>query len=101
MRCSSPRCYPRKFSKDEFFDHTPSATSELFDRAKHHLRGYTRRGRQHAFDWIQADAMNTWAQQPVRTQRAADAAWRREVESWLQREGVIVLSEPKCFTRFP
>jgi hypothetical protein len=29
------------------------------------------------------------------------AAWRRAVESWLQRQGVIVLLEPKYVTRFP
>jgi hypothetical protein len=40
-----------------------------------------------AFDSIKANAMNTWAQQAVRTQHAADAAWRREAESRLQRGG--------------
>ena len=77
------------------------ATSELFARAKHHLCGYTRRGRKKAFDSIKANAMNTWAHQAVRTQAHADASWRRAVESCSQREGIIALSEPECVPQFP
>jgi len=45
--------------------------------------------------------MNILAEMPVRTTPHADAVWRRAVETWLQRAGIIAVSEPKSVTRFP
>ena len=45
--------------------------------------------------------MNILARMLVRTTLHADAAWRRAVETWLQRAGIIAVSELKSVTQFP
>lgn len=53
------------------------------------------------FEQVSELAMKIMLEQPVRTHGHADAARRRAVESWLQRAGVIAVSEPKSVTQFP
>ena len=53
------------------------------------------------FEQISELAMKIMLDQPVRTQGYADAAWRRAVETWLQQQGIITISEPKSVTQFP
>lgn len=74
---------------------------ETFAGAKANLRGYTRRRRKEMFEQIRELAMNIMLKQPVRTQAHADAAWRLAVETQLQREGIIAVSQPKSVTQFP
>jgi len=64
-----------------------------------HAAGIPRR--KESFEQIRKLAMNILAEMPVRTTLRADAAWRRAVETWLQRAGIIAVSEPKSGTRFP
>jgi len=74
---------------------------EQFAGAKTNLRGYTRRRRKEMFEQIRELAMNLMLEQPARTQSHADAAWRRAVETWLQQNEIIMISEPKSVTQFP
>ena len=53
------------------------------------------------FEQISELAMKIMLEQPVRTQGHADASWRRAVETWLQQQGIITISEPKSVTQFP
>ena len=46
-------------------------------------------------NWMRAMADYSWAQ------NHADAAWRRAVETWLQQNEIIAISEPKSVTQFP
>jgi hypothetical protein len=73
---------------------------ELFAGAKQNLSGYTRRRRKESFEQIRELAMNILAEMPVRTTPPADAAWRQAVETWLQQQGIITISEPKSVTQF-
>jgi transposase InsO family protein len=74
---------------------------EAFAGAKTNLGGYTRRRRKEMFEQIRELAMNIMLEQPARTQAHADAAWRRAVETWLLKQGIITISEPKSGTQFP
>jgi transposase InsO family protein len=74
---------------------------EQFAGAKHNLRGYTRRRRKEIFEQIGELAMTIMLEQPVRSQGRADAVWRRAVETWLQQNEIITISEPKSVTQFP
>jgi transposase InsO family protein len=74
---------------------------ELFAGAKQALRVYTRRRRKEAYDWISELAMAILMTSPVHKQQQADAAWRLAVETWLQKQGIITISQPKSVTRFP
>ena len=74
---------------------------EKFAGAKQNLRGYTRRKRKEFFEQISELAMNNMLESPVRAQGHADAAWRRGVETWLQQNEIITISEPKTVTLFP
>jgi transposase InsO family protein len=73
---------------------------EQFAGAKPNLRGYSCRVRKEAIQRISDLAMNIMLEQPVRTQGHADAAWRRVVETWLQQNEIITISEPKSVTQF-
>lgn len=73
---------------------------ERFAGAKQNLSGYTGRQRKESFEQIRELAMNILAQKPVRTTPHADAAWRQAVETWLQQQGIITISEPKSVTQF-
>jgi len=73
---------------------------EMFAGAKTNLRGYTRRRRKEIFDQISDRAMKLMMEQSARTQTAADAAWRRAVETALQQLEIIAISQPKSVTQF-
>jgi len=74
---------------------------QVFQSAKSAMRVYTRRKRREAFDWINeltSLLIRVWA---VRTPRQADTARRLAVETWLQRNGVISVSQnPKVLPVF-
>jgi hypothetical protein len=63
--------------------------------AKPALKAYTLRKRRETFDWIN-ELISTLIQvAEVRTQRQAETARRRAVETWLQRNGVISITRNK------
>jgi len=66
----------------------------MFARAKSCLQAYTRSRREDAFEIISHMALHNLAHSPAHGQRQADAAWRRAVQTWLQREGIIALIQP-------
>ena len=72
-----------------------------FAGANQNLSEYTRRRRKELFEQIHELAMKLMLEPPVRTQGNADAAWRLAVETWLQRNEIISISEPKSVTQFP
>jgi hypothetical protein len=74
---------------------------EKFAGAKRNQSDYTRRRRKEMFEQISELAMRTMTEQPVRTQAQADTAWRRAVETWLRRNEIIAISQPKSVTQFP
>jgi len=74
---------------------------QQFAGAKTNLRGYTRRRRKEIFEQIRELAMNLMLEQPARTQSHVDTVWRRAVETWLQQNEIILISEPKSVTQFP
>lgn len=66
---------------------------EVFHDAKPALKVYTLRKRKEAFDWINEltrTLIQVWA---VHTQRQAETARRLAVETWLQRNGVITITQ--------
>jgi transposase InsO family protein len=75
---------------------------EVFHQAKPALKVYTLRKRKEIFNWINELTqilIQAWA---VRTQRQAETARRLAVETWLQRNGVITVSQnPKVLPIFP
>ena len=68
---------------------------EVFQDAKPALKAYTLRRRREAFDWINELTMTLIRLLAVHTQRQADTARRRAVETWLQRNGVITITQNK------
>ena len=74
---------------------------EQFAGAKQNLSGYTRRRRKELFEQIRELAMKIMLEQPVRTRGHADVAWRLAVETLLQQNEIIAISEPKSVTQFP
>ena len=67
----------------------------VFQDAKLALKAYTLRKRREAFDWINEltrALIQVWA---VHTQRQAETARRLAVETWLQRNGVITITQNK------
>lgn len=77
------------------------SANAFFAGAKRNLGAYTERRRREAFDTINALVMQTVAEREVSSQPQLDAARRRAVETWLQREGIIALAQPKPVTQFP
>jgi hypothetical protein len=64
-----------------------------FEVGKHQRRFYYgRRQRREVFDEIRAMASLALAEARLTDRRAADAAWRLAVETWLRREGFITVS---------
>lgn len=66
---------------------------EVFQEAKSAMKAYTLRRRRETFDWINEltlTLIQVWA---VHTQRQADTVRRLAVETWLQRNGVITVTQ--------
>ena len=63
-----------------------------FEVGKQQGRTYDRRQRRETFDEIRAMASLALAETGLTDRRAADAAWRLAVETWLRREGSITVS---------
>lgn len=66
---------------------------QVFHNAKSAMKVYTRRKRKEVFDWINeltSLLIRVWA---VRTPRQAETARRLAVETWLQRNGLITVSQ--------
>lgn len=66
---------------------------QVFQNARPAMKVYTRRKRREVFDWINeltTILMQVWA---VRTPRQAETARRLAVETWLQRNGVITITQ--------
>ena len=65
----------------------------VFQDAKPALKAYTLRKRREVFDWINEltrALIQVWA---VHTQRQVETARRLAVETWLQRNGVITITQ--------
>jgi hypothetical protein len=66
------------------------------------MKVYTRRKRREVFDWINeltTMLIQVWV---VRTSRQEETARRLAVETWLQRNGLITVSQnPKVLPIFP
>jgi hypothetical protein len=80
---------------------TRTKTVAVFATAKTNLGVYTACRRKEAFDTINALVMQTVAQREVCSQPQLDAARRRAVETWLQREGLIAFAKPQTVTQSP
>jgi hypothetical protein len=68
---------------------------KVFQDAKPALRAYTLRKRKETFDWINEltrTLIHAWA---AHTRRQAETARRLAVETWLQRNGVITITQNK------
>jgi transposase InsO family protein len=75
---------------------------QAFQNAKSAMKVYTRRKRREVYDCINeltSLLIRVWA---VRTQHQAETARRLAVETWLQRNGVLTVSQnPKVLPIFP
>jgi hypothetical protein len=67
----------------------------VFQDAKPALKAYTLRKRREIFDWINELTKALIAVSAVHTQRQVEAARRLAVETWLQRNGVITITQNK------
>ncbi|MGH7869341.1 MAG: hypothetical protein ACREP9_17320 [Candidatus Dormibacteraceae bacterium] len=68
---------------------------KVFQDAKPALRTYTLRKQKETFDWINEltrTLIQAWA---AHTRRQAETARRLAVETWLQRNGVIAITQNK------
>jgi hypothetical protein len=68
---------------------------EVFQDAKPALKAYTLRKRREIFDGINELTRTLIQARAVHTQRQAETAWRLAVETWLQRNGVITITQNK------
>jgi transposase InsO family protein len=66
---------------------------EVFQEAKPAMKAYTLRRRRETFDWINELTLTLIQVGAVHTQRQAETAWRLAVETWLQRNGVITITQ--------
>jgi hypothetical protein len=74
----------------------------IFQDAKPVLKAYTLRKRREIFDWIQELTQTLIEVSAVHTQRQVEAAWRLAVETWLQTNGVITITQnQKVLPIFP
>ena len=74
----------------------------VFQDAKPALQAYTLRKRREIFDWINELTRALIQVSAVHTQRQVDTARRLAVETWLQRNGVITITQnPKVLPIFP
>ncbi|MGO9619357.1 MAG: hypothetical protein ACLP6W_23450 [Bryobacteraceae bacterium] len=67
----------------------------VFQDAKPALKAYTLRKRREIFDWINELTKALIPVSAVHTQRQVETARRRAVETWLQRNGVITITQNK------
>jgi len=67
----------------------------VFQDAQPALKAYTLRKRREIFDWINELTKTLIAGSAVQTERQVETARRREVETWLQRNGVITITQNK------
>jgi len=67
----------------------------VFHDAKPALQAYTLRKRREIFDWINGLTQALIPISAVHTQRQVEAARRRAVETWLQQNGVITITQNK------
>jgi len=67
----------------------------VFQDAKPALQAYTLRKRREIFDWINELTQTLIEVSAVHTQRQAATARRLAVETWLQRNGVITITQNK------
>jgi len=75
---------------------------QAFQSARSAMKVYTRRKRREVFDWINELTQALIPVSEVHTQRQVEAARRRAVETWLQRNGLITVSQnPKVLPIFP
>ena len=68
---------------------------QVFQDAKPALKAYTLRKREETFDWINELTLTLIKVLAVHTQRQAETARRLAVETWLQRNGVITITQNK------
>ena len=66
---------------------------EVFQDAKPAMKAYTLRKRKETFDWINELTLTLIQVGAVDTQRQAQTARRLAVETWLQRNGVITITQ--------
>jgi hypothetical protein len=67
----------------------------VFQDARPARQAYTRRTRREIFDRINALTRTLIQARAVHTQRQAETARRLAVENWLQRNGVITITQNK------
>jgi hypothetical protein len=67
----------------------------ISEDAKPALKAYTLRKRRKIFDWINDLPRALIAVSAVRTRRQVETAWHLAVETWLQRNGVITITQNK------
>jgi len=68
---------------------------EVFQDAIPALKTYTLRKRKETFDWINELTMTFIEALAVHTQHQAETGRRLAVETWLQRNGVITITQNK------
>jgi hypothetical protein len=68
---------------------------KVFHDAKPALKVYTLRKRKETFDWINELTMTLIQVLAVHTQSQAETLRRLAVEAWLQRNGVITITQNK------
>jgi transposase InsO family protein len=68
---------------------------KVFQDAKLAMKAYTLRRRKEIFDWINELTMTLIQVWAVHTQRQADTVRRLAVQTWLQRNGVITITQNK------
>jgi len=65
----------------------------VLETGREAMKAYTRPKRKEVIDWIRNEALAIIHTMGSTGADAQDAAWRRAVESWLHRNGVITVSE--------
>lgn len=74
----------------------------VFQDAKPALQAYTLRKRREIFDWINGLTQALIAVSAIHTKRQVETARRRAVENWLQKNGVITITQKqKVLPIFP
>jgi hypothetical protein len=74
----------------------------VFGQARQALQSYTRQKRKEVIDWIKQQALAILQGGGSSNARAHEKAWRRAVESWLHREGLITVKvDGKVLPYFP
>jgi len=68
---------------------------EVLAHGRAAMRQWTRRKRREAYDQIEALATALWQTQRGKNKKTAEALWRLAVETWLQKEGVITITQNK------